>query len=451
MSSDDDTLTLPSLYVKALQAFRAIDEDAAAPPQPVTISRGSTTTSSSSSYKSSSSRSSEPADSPIERRQRRVREALAMFLKCVSMIESLSLFSGNEDMDDLKTNEIKYLLVPYYLGAVHQQVMDTQLPGPEGRLDPLRESKKCFLSFLRKADSLECGLISKEDRKCMESEGKREKGMSGEAVRALKISRAKRENQIKAETGNMIRSHLEKLRMRRLESDSLEDEEAENEQDGTYDEEFERAKAMFQLQSFVIKTLNELECLHTELDMLETIASMKPKERAPPPAGPSKFKNFTIDTRIPNGGGIPSQEMFDQLPPNVRMANVPNGMWNMDGAMKQLSIDRKDMFKPGWEQPTVTIEEAGEADMRYIHEQERIKAQMAFENGDIVQHHQHMGSCLDGVGGCGSREVVADEDDKGLNEDDDIDNEAERTKTKEWDEFCDDNPTGWGNTGANTG
>ncbi|TPX48020.1 hypothetical protein SeLEV6574_g02289 [Synchytrium endobioticum] len=50
--------------------------------------------------------------------QARVSECINCFTKCALMVRQLSLFSNNEQLDDIVTTDLRYILVDFYLGDV---------------------------------------------------------------------------------------------------------------------------------------------------------------------------------------------------------------------------------------------------------------------------------------------------------------------------------------------
>ena len=50
--------------------------------------------------------------------QRRVAEGLAASERALKQLVALSVFSPNEELDDVNTGDLKYLLLPFYRGGV---------------------------------------------------------------------------------------------------------------------------------------------------------------------------------------------------------------------------------------------------------------------------------------------------------------------------------------------
>ena len=53
--------------------------------------------------------------------QTAVNETIKSFQRCEKLVYSLSLYSDNESVDDIATNDIKYLAVNYLLGQVSEK------------------------------------------------------------------------------------------------------------------------------------------------------------------------------------------------------------------------------------------------------------------------------------------------------------------------------------------
>nr|XP_051205564.1 PP2A regulatory subunit TAP46-like [Lolium perenne] len=65
------------------------------------------------------------------------------------MVSNLGLFSSNETKDDVSTANLKYLLVPYYLGEMTEQVEQ------EDRIPVLKASQDHLKEFISTCEALE--------------------------------------------------------------------------------------------------------------------------------------------------------------------------------------------------------------------------------------------------------------------------------------------------------
>jgi len=51
-------------------------------------------------------------------------EAISLLNHVTSLVKAQSIFSPNEDFSEIKTEHLKYLLVPFYLGDIYGRSMD---------------------------------------------------------------------------------------------------------------------------------------------------------------------------------------------------------------------------------------------------------------------------------------------------------------------------------------
>ena len=78
--------------------------------------------------------------------------ALALFQLAEAAVDRAGLFSANEDVDDLSTADMKYLLLPYYRARLLLSLPATVgvggTSGPQGRLDVVYAAQRAFGAFL---------------------------------------------------------------------------------------------------------------------------------------------------------------------------------------------------------------------------------------------------------------------------------------------------------------
>lgn len=89
------------------------------------------------------SRSQESAD--------QIARALEMLKQCRSRVDSLGLFSANDEVEDVATADLKYLLVDYYCGDLAGR---TTAREPRERLASLAQSAGFLKAFLAKCDRM---------------------------------------------------------------------------------------------------------------------------------------------------------------------------------------------------------------------------------------------------------------------------------------------------------
>uniref|UniRef100_A0A0D9XNX9 PP2A regulatory subunit TAP46 n=1 Tax=Leersia perrieri TaxID=77586 RepID=A0A0D9XNX9_9ORYZ len=81
--------------------------------------------------------------------QEGVRKGVDLLRRCDEMVSKLGLFSSNETKDDVSTANLKYLLVPYYLGEMTEKVAQ------EDRIPVLKASQDHLKEFISICEALE--------------------------------------------------------------------------------------------------------------------------------------------------------------------------------------------------------------------------------------------------------------------------------------------------------
>ncbi|XP_030772660.1 immunoglobulin-binding protein 1-like isoform X2 [Rhinopithecus roxellana] len=83
----------------------------------------------------------EPAGSRIV--QEKVFKGLDLLEKAAEMLSQLDLFSRNEDLEEIASTDLKYLLVPAFQGALTMKQVS-----PSKRLDHLQRAREHFMNYL---------------------------------------------------------------------------------------------------------------------------------------------------------------------------------------------------------------------------------------------------------------------------------------------------------------
>ncbi len=121
--------------------------------------------------------------------------AIQQLQACQKLIQDISLFSPNEELEDISTQNIQFLTVDYLLADLLLKSYD------ESRLASLNRSTSLLDGFLNRLDQY--SLLSSPDRKLYEQyqENKAKFSLvsssSPEERRRLKISRFQEEKQLK--------------------------------------------------------------------------------------------------------------------------------------------------------------------------------------------------------------------------------------------------------------
>jgi len=296
--------------------------------------------------------------------QKKVIDAIQSFKQTLVLIEKNSLFSSNELLDDIPTSSLKYLSVHYYLGELLQK---RNLPTPQ-RLPLIREAKACIDVFLSRVVALK--ILSKEEIKIYQREGEPDP----ETRRNEKIARYKAQKAIKERISAILKEKLQK-------GLSIDDDD---------DSEFERETSLLFLQQSALAAMDNIKLIAEEINILEHMMKAMADN------------NGKLPDRPPEPERVPFKPIVIGDPKQAIAANA---------------------FKPGWNLPTVSIEEAGMIDHKIaMQEHEKTKKREAKEK--LVKEF-------------------------GDPDDDEVEGgENNVFKKRDWDDWKDDNPKGSGNTGT---
>jgi hypothetical protein len=301
-----------------------------------------------------------------------VKEGIRAFTTASLLVTRLSVFSVNETKDDIATGDLQYLLIDAFLGDLYLRVIS------DDRMKVLQTAEGYFKSYLHKLERHE--LLDKADRATLDD---LEKGIKRDAIktREYKIAQFKREKETK--------TRLAELEARQTGRAGSKAKSSSNDNGDAFDDdddEIARDHTLLVLQSQVMTSLNQLEFIQREYEMLQFVQTNgppPPPEQRPGPNSSSStpFKPIVIkDTRT---------------------------------ALQQ------QVFRPGWRQPTMTLDE-------------------------FLALEQTRGNVVTG-GGPQQEEAMrlAKEEKEYL--DSDADADADTYKARKWDDYTDDHKRGSGN------
>lgn len=316
--------------------------------------------------------------------QQQLRLAIDEYEACRQAVEELALFSPNETVDDISSENLRYLSIDYRLGELIVKL------DARDRRTTLRRARETYERFLGLLDRY--GLLSKEDRELHE---RYLEGPSSFSTASVTDMAARRQTKIaRYKEGKRLREKLEFLG-RRADGDDADDAEL-------------RQLNLERARFAVHRTFASLESIVQEEDVLAS---------APPEPVLEQRRAAEADGRLRDGEAGPdrSSEMLDRPTPRPLGGGRGGPLLSRDGRPLQPFTllggregVRQGVFRPGHKLPTMTIDE-------YLEEEKR--------RGGIVEG-----------GGAGSgRAMEPDEDDMGRAD-------AETMKAREWDEFKDANP-----------
>jgi len=214
-------------------------------------------------------------------------------------VKSLHLFSSNEDLEDISTKNLRFLLIEFYLGELFLKIVDSY------RLRNLKESKNYFISFLNKCEKF--NLINQEDLDSLH----REFPLDPQATRKEKISRFKREKEVSQRFHELVKKRAEARKKERGSISSHHEEEEEEEEETR-----ELIRTLIEMS--IQKATDSLEMTQKECTMLEQIEKMKIENGGnipkPTPEPDPFIQTFTIPTQLTQRETINSRVFLPGYP-----------------------------------------------------------------------------------------------------------------------------------------
>ncbi|KAG8501943.1 hypothetical protein CXB51_004707 [Gossypium anomalum] len=361
-----------------------------------------------------------------------VKKGCEVLEKCEDMISKLGLFSSNETKDDISTNNLKYLLVPFYLAELTERLAQ------EERIQILKISQAKLKEFISFCEAME--LVPQEELEASVQ------GASNSFAdrRALKIARFRRQraaeaklteiNERKERRGRSTKAAALSTPVEVGEDDLLDD-----------DGEEEREAWLTTISLAICKAFDLLEMLKKEEEMLSAIKEKQLKE------GEKEFSQAILDDRTKKAEAwhrdAAARAWYTQPAAPITCAtfaqDVIEGRANVSQAHEHkhqpmifgpqsliggsLTSERERMaaqvFQPAYRMPTMSIEEAGLREMEMMNKWQERNAKMFEEaNSAWYKDKPKMGPS------------EGDEDD-----------DAAQEKARAWDDWKDDNPRGAGN------
>lgn len=367
------------------------------------------------------------SDSSVDQDQ--LKNGIELLRRCDEMVSKLGLFSSNETVDDVSTANLKYILVPFYLGELIEKL------AKEDRIEILKMSHAQFKEFISICEALE--LVPEE-----EIEFSKPASTDLAAARARKIARFKRQKAAEAKLQE-IKERKER-RGRSLRASALSTPIEVWEEDLLDDDGEEREAWLTTISLAICKAFDLLDMLKKEEEMLVAVKEQSSQEgnddfarellderaqkaeiwhktaasRSPflKPSQPITCATFAQD--VIEGRAKASQAHEHKHQPLIfGPASLIGG--NITSERERMAAQ---VFQPGHRLPTMSIEEAGLKEMEIMNKwQERNTKLMEEANSSWHKH--------------GTRRENDDEDD---------DDEAQE-KARAWDDWKDDHPRGAGN------
>ncbi|RCH91201.1 hypothetical protein CU098_008715 [Rhizopus stolonifer] len=216
--------------------------------------------------------------------QSQVKDAIQRLTRADELITQLHIFSDNEILEDMNTNDLKFLLTTAYLGDLTLKLSGKDLD----RSTVLNQSKEYIQRFLCACQDHE--LLNKEDVTLMQRLSHNGKAPSVPAAqqREQKIARFKREKAIKQQI-QQLRQHIDQAN------------EKQDDEDRDIDEtEREWILALIQLE--IVGSLENWHAIEQELVMVKEMEIMREMMEK---TGRSMFLEKPVNTRANWGNDKP--------------------------------------------------------------------------------------------------------------------------------------------------
>ncbi|MED6149678.1 PP2A regulatory subunit tap46 [Stylosanthes scabra] len=362
-----------------------------------------------------------------------VRKGCEALEKCEEMVSKLGLFSSNETKDDISTNNLKYLLVPFYLAELTERI--TQ----DDRLQIIKASQAKLKEFISFCEAME--LVPKEELEFY-SQGA-PKSVADQ--RARKIARFKRQRAAESKLLEIKERKERRGRSTRAAALSTPVEAGEEEVlDDDGEEEREAWNTTISLA--ICKAMDLLEMLKKEEEMLAAVKDRQSKD------GDTEFSREVLDERAKKAEAwhrdAAARVQYTKPAQPITCATFAQDV--LEGRAKasqahehkhqplifgpaslvngSLTTERERMaaqvFQPSHRMPTMSIEEAGLKEMEIMNKwQERNARMMEEANSSWYKENRPIRP----------------------GEDEDEDDDAAQEKARAWDDWKDDNPRGAGN------
>ncbi|KAI6661138.1 hypothetical protein LOD99_13860 [Oopsacas minuta] len=261
--------------------------------------------------------------------QNKVHEGIDLLIKATKMVNILSLFSVNEDLEETPTADLKYLLLPALLGSLTCQL------NSKDRKQDLERAVIYYNDFLRRARdySITCTMYNTTGEAVVDGRVSKELA-DAEATRADKIARFKAKKSLE-------------LRLKELNKNKH------------VDEATLREYTITTIRLWITRCVDELEATKRELEMLEYMEGREQED--PPvvlPSAPTKPILITrdmIQNKVFGAGypSLPTMTVEEWHEKRIRDGVIPP---------EQIHVQERDMSKWVGKGPSKQIEEVPEGD-----------------------------------------------------------------------------------------
>ncbi|CAL1404487.1 unnamed protein product [Linum trigynum] len=369
--------------------------------------------------------------------QEALRRGCEALEKCEEMVGKLGLFSANESKEDISTANLKYILVPFYLAELTEKI------NQDDRIPILRASQAKLKEFIAFCEAMELAPVEELQASLQ--------GGPNSVVdrRAQKIARFKRQKAAEAKLLEIM--ERKERRGRSTKASALSTPVEAGEEDLLDDDGEEEREAWLTTISLAIcKALDLLEMLKKEDEMLSAVRERLLKE------GDNEFSQAVLDERAKKAEswhrGAATRAQFTKPSPPITCATFAQDILEGRATVSQ-AHDHKhqpmifgpaslinsrptnereriaaQVFQPGHRLPTMSIEEAGLAEMDIMNKWQERNVKMMEEANSAWYKDNNSGKPRSGE-----------------EEEDDEDDDDAVARARAFDDWKDENPRGAGN------
>jgi immunoglobulin-binding protein 1 len=345
-------------------------------------------------------------------------------------VQALGLFSTNEGMDDVGTKSIPFLAVDHFLGTALTNLPAAGPGATATRRGNVLRGMTHWALFLERLEGLE--VLSKEETKEFHDLlDQQQRLLDGDG-----LTDGPPQQQLQLPSGPTREAKIERFRARQRRQKEIDRLRSlrerrdrcgmapEDEMDGHDQESLDRSLALGELDELKQDALENWSSSLRELPMIDMMLKMEAEREHV-----SKHAGSTGNGSMDGTSGWDPR----RPPPNSKGLQVTHITKNVATGQLQFKRDevRSKVFRPSWNQPTMTLEELGERE--YHQAMEREERQKQAEAERVHQPKRYEELVRDGMED--NAELV----------------EASANLDREWDDWKDENPRGSGNKMANRG
>ncbi|ANQ06293.1 Uncharacterized protein PCOAH_00004210 [Plasmodium coatneyi] len=320
--------------------------------------------------------------------------AFKLFAKYTSTCD---FFSKNEEVDDINTSYLKFLLIPYILGVLCYETISMDI-----RSDRLKDAKLYFAEFINVVNLYN---IAPVEDYLLDEVGDASHPMNR---RNIKVKRAKDEKKFQDFYDEMVKTNVKKGASENCNHSSFANH---------MEEEQLREVYLSLIKCKCLQTLNMLDLIDTELEVLE----MRNRQH--------QNGQLTHDPKQPNHGQTPQSNHPKDGVKKPWLFTIKKNMPLADRTQMR-NYYRDLVFTPAHNLPTISLEECAKIEMEYALKGEGTK------NGASKNGAAKNGTAKNGTDEEDDYEKCSNESEKEL-------------KDREWDDWKDMHQKGIGNKNRN--